>query len=606
MKNLLFTYKFKTHKFFTKYVLALCILFICAISEVSSQTVTFTFDGKNVTDETPLNIDSVYIINLANGSDTLVEGNVFTTSTTTIKTAGNSQTPNLLVYPNPFSKEATISFYSPKREKAQIIVYTVNGIKIAEWNSTFESGINTFSLKSSSSGILLLNITTDRYQFTSKLLCLEESALGKLRLLNANTANDFERQIKSITVSNSEFKFKLGDSLTFMGYSGGFISEPIHDVPGGDKHYTFGFDFSDKLPVALFDVSSRTTNQGNAISFFDKSLNSPVSWLWDFGDGKTSLEQNPTHIYTTIGAYSVQLIVENDFGSDTLHREEYILVNSSAPLAEFTADVTSINQGQTVNFFDQSTNSPTAWKWEFGDGNTSTLQNPAHIYSLPGTYSVSLLVENEYGSDTLIKQNYIEVNTLKPKAEFSANTTIINSGETIIFTDLSTNSPTSWKWVFGDENTSTLQNPSHVYSQPGAYTVSLFVENVYGSDTIVKTDYIQVLEKPEPLLNVSPNSLDFDSITTQKIFEITNAGSGTLSWSVSENLNWLTVSLSSGSTTTETNVITVTVNRSGLSAGTYSGVIAITSDGGNKEVSVTMEIKDESPPAETPKKPGWK
>ncbi|MFO7864899.1 MAG: PKD domain-containing protein, partial [Salinivirgaceae bacterium] len=89
----------------------------------------------------------------------------------------------------------------------------------------------------------------------------------------------------------------------------------------------------------------------------------------------------------------------------------YITVEAagSAPLAAFTADQTNITEGGTINFTDQSTNEPTSWSWDFGDGSTSTDTIPSHTYNIAGSYTVELTVTNDYGSDTETKTDYITV-----------------------------------------------------------------------------------------------------------------------------------------------------------------------------------------------------
>jgi len=175
------------------------------------------------------------------------------------------------------------------------------------------------------------------------------------------------------------------------------------------------------------------------------------------------------------------------------------------PVADFTGSPTSGEEPLTVYFTDQSSNSPTSWSWDFGDGYTSTAQNPNHQYSSAGTYTVVLAATNQYGSDTETKVNYITVSEpgSPPVADFTGSPT---SGEvplTVYFTDQSSNSPTSWNWDFGDGYTSTAQNPSHPYSSAGTYTVVLTATNQYGSDTETKADYITVTEPPQYSMHVS-------------------------------------------------------------------------------------------------------
>jgi len=249
-------------------------------------------------------------------------------------------------------------------------------------------------------------------------------------------------------------------------------------------------------PVANFITEETTITAGMPIEFADKSTNTPTGWSWNFGDGGTSLLKNPSHIYSTPGTYTVTLTVTNSFGSDSETKPNYITVNQAGikPVADFTAASTTIAAGGTVTFTDQSTNTPTGWSWNFGDGGTSTLQNPSHVYNTAGSYTVSLMATNSFGSTTAVKNDYITVNQAgsAPVADFSGIPTTITAGGSVAFSDLSTNTPTGWSWDFGDGGTSSSQNPTHVYTTPGSYTVTLIATNNFGSATAVKNDYITV------------------------------------------------------------------------------------------------------------------
>jgi PKD repeat protein len=166
--------------------------------------------------------------------------------------------------------------------------------------------------------------------------------------------------------------------------------------------------------------------------------------------------------------------------------------------ADFSATPTSGPDPLTVQFNDTSTGTPTSWLWDFGDGYTSTAQNPAHIYLYPGQYSVALTVADGIGSDQIAKPYYITVtpSQVPPTADFSATPTSGTAPLTVQFTDASTNAPTAWSWNFGDGRTSIAQSPSHTYSTAGTYTVALTVTNAGGSDTETKNGYITVSAAP--------------------------------------------------------------------------------------------------------------
>ena len=158
------------------------------------------------------------------------------------------------------------------------------------------------------------------------------------------------------------------------------------------------------LPFADFFATPTAGAYPLTVNFYDQSTGNPDSWLWNFGDGSTSTTQNTQYTYSTVGNYTVQLISSNTYGSSTLIRLNYITVN----LPPFYATPTSGTYPLTVNFYDQSS-WPTIRSWDFGDGGTSSLQNPQYTYITAGKYSVQLISSNGYESYTTIKPYYIHV-----------------------------------------------------------------------------------------------------------------------------------------------------------------------------------------------------
>lgn len=180
-------------------------------------------------------------------------------------------------------------------------------------------------------------------------------------------------------------------------------------------------------------------------------------------------------------------------GSSSADIDSIRAIGFNTPVVQFTGSPASGTAPLTVYFTDQSTNSPTSWSWNFGDGGTSTAQHPSHTYTLSGTYTVRLTASNAEGTgDPSTKTNYISVSAPLPNAQFTASPTTGTAPLTVYFTDQSTNSPTSWSWNFGDGGTSTAQHPSHIYTSSGTYTVSLTVANAAGSDSEVKVGFVTV------------------------------------------------------------------------------------------------------------------
>ena len=126
-------------------------------------------------------------------------------------------------------------------------------------------------------------------------------------------------------------------------------------------------------------------------------------------------------------------------------------VEPTPPTAAFSGTPTTGPAPLTVQFTDTSAGWPNLWYWDFGDGGTSTDQNPAHVYSSTGNYTVSLTVTNSDGSDTETRPDYITVTPPPPEADFSGTPTSGTAPLTVAFTDESTGAPTGWAWFFGDE-----------------------------------------------------------------------------------------------------------------------------------------------------------
>ena len=249
-------------------------------------------------------------------------------------------------------------------------------------------------------------------------------------------------------------------------------------------------------PIAGFGDSPISGNAPLTVQFTDQSTGSPTSWFWSFGDASTSTLQNPTHTYLAAGVYTVSLTVSNAGGSSIITKPNYVTVTNpppAPPVAAFIGFPLTGNAPLVVQFTDQSSGSPTIWLYNFGDGTTSTLQNPTHTYQTAGVYTVSLAVWNAGGVNNLTKPNYITVtNTLPPVSAFIASPLSGTAPLIVQFTDQSTGSPIAWLWAFDDGSNSTLQNPSHTYLSPGVYTVSLAVWNAGGVNNLTKPNYITV------------------------------------------------------------------------------------------------------------------
>ena len=243
------------------------------------------------------------------------------------------------------------------------------------------------------------------------------------------------------------------------------------------------------------------------------------------------------------------------------------------PVAEFSGSPVSGIEPLTVDFVDASTNTPTSWSWTFGDGGTSTQQNPSYTYNVAGTYNVSLNVSNAAGSDGITKNNYITVDPcVLPTAAFVGAPTSGNAPLTVAFTNQSTGG-TSWAWTFGDGGTSTQENPTHQYTVEGTYTVVLTATNSCGDDIATMTDYITVNPCVAPVAAFSGTPTTGYATL---VVDFTDESTGATSWS------W---TFGDGGTSTQQNP-----SYSYTAAGTYTVSLTATNSCGSDAVTMTDYI----------------
>jgi PKD repeat protein len=292
--------------------------------------------------------------------------------------------------------------------------------------------------------------------------------------------------------NGTKFSDAQNPSVTLAGgtYT---VSLYTSNAYGGDwENKTDYITVSTPAPVASFTSDKTTGTVPLNVSFTDASTGEITSYLWNFGDTASSTLKNPSHLYTTVGTYTVNLTVTGPGGSATRTQTNYITVRDALPVAAFSGTPTTGTVPLNVSFSDASTGVITSYLWNFGDTTTSTLKNPSHNYTAAGTYTVKLTVSNSGGSNTITKRNYITVTLPVLKADFTANKTSGQNPLAVQFTDSSSGPITSYVWNFGDGGSSVERNPVHIYTKAGRYTVKLTVSNSASSNTVTKKYYITV------------------------------------------------------------------------------------------------------------------
>jgi PKD repeat protein len=313
------------------------------------------------------------------------------------------------------------------------------------------------------------------------------------------------------------------------------------------------------------------------VSFTDLSANNPTSWSWTFqgGSPSTSTSQNPAVTYNTPGTYDVSLTVSNEAGNDTKTVNGYITVedapisycssqgsnfsyewisnvqfssfsNSSgaAGYTDFTGLTVSLNAGEEVSVSLTPDFSSTVytenWKvWIDYNKDGDFTDSGEEVFGAVGNSTVSgsftvpssangttrMRVSMKWNGDPTSCETFsygeVEDYTVSfsapppqpPVADFTSNVTTVTEGESVQFTDLSTNNPSTWAWAFdgGSPANSVVQNPSVTYNTAGTYDVSLFVTNGDGSDEKTETGYITVLPASGGDDPVTLSFTDFES-----------------------------------------------------------------------------------------------
>jgi PKD repeat protein len=224
------------------------------------------------------------------------------------------------------------------------------------------------------------------------------------------------------------------------------------------------------IPIVRFTPNVDTACSPHTVHFANYSVGNPETFTWYFGDGTISYDSIPApHTYytdSTDQTYYVTVISTNECGADTLQHDITVLPNNVN--AFFIPDVTFGCEPLTVDFISLSSGINIVHNWEFGDGNTSILENPTHTFDSAGIFPVKLKVDNGCGFDSIVVNITVYP---EPEVSFVHNDSICE-GDIVNFVNTSVGT-TGQVWAFGDGDSSLLNNPEHVYTTAGTYIVHL-------------------------------------------------------------------------------------------------------------------------------------
>ncbi len=270
-------------------------------------------------------------------------------------------------------------------------------------------------------------------------------------------------------------------------------------------------------PTADFELAT----DNRTVTLTNLSPNADT-YLWDFGDGNTSTDPNPTHTYDSAGDYEVSITVTNSCGSD-VSVLPISVAQRPTPLYS-TENTTTGCSPHTVYFVNESTGDYDSLRWEFPGGmpSESGLPNPEVIYGAPGQYTVRLTLFWLEGEEMLSQVQAVTV-LEGPVAGFSYDL----DGLQATFTNLSTNAG-NYNWDFGDGGTSNEEDPVHTFGSTGTYEVTLIAGNGACSDTLTVETLVQ--QAPEAAFQPMPAS---GCAPLSVLFSNTSAGGSgaTYQWS---------------------------------------------------------------------------
>jgi PKD repeat protein len=290
-----------------------------------------------------------------------------------------------------------------------------------------------------------------------------------------------------------------------------------------------------EAPGANFTFSVPDPNAPGTVQFTDTSSGGPTAWAWDFGDGGTSADQNPSHLFAQTGTYTVTLTVTGAGGSTQTQQQVSV---AYPPTALFQITPDAVNP-LAVSFLDNSAGVVTGWTWDFGDGSTSTEQSPTHTYAAGGTYNVTLTTTGPGGSNSITTPVTVTAPIVPPVAAFTpvpdaANPLLVQ------FFDASSGEYDTYQWDFGDGvGFSNEANPIHTYGTGGTYTVTLTLTNSSNgaSNSISQQITVEAAAEP-PAANFTAGPLDPNAPLTITFSDASTGDYDTWQWDFGDGVGF--------------------------------------------------------------------
>lgn len=294
------------------------------------------------------------------------------------------------------------------------------------WHTGLFSAYALWAQDGTSSGSCALQRTDPSIEDNTEILATATSAFYPS--LNTFYTHRFEVQSADLKFYRDGVLIASGSDTT---YSGNDFRLLLSQGAASDFHHGWGtrtidyvliraysatppaaITFSGEQSIPAPPIAGFRTTPAHTLTVICTDLSlGPTSWHWDFGDGRTSTEQNPTHTYASPGTYTITLTVTNAHGTDTHSTTLHVATPSSVSFT-YTVDGPELSTGVPIHFQGLISSDATSWRWYFGDGATSEERNPTHTYSKTGTYRVTLTATNEYGSISFSQNLHVFTGTI--------------------------------------------------------------------------------------------------------------------------------------------------------------------------------------------------
>lgn len=292
----------------------------------------------------------------------------------------------------------------------------------------------------------------------------------------------------------------------------------------------FGCEDTYSLAVAVANPVTAAFNAGATVACkapapiqFNSQAPAGSSYAWSFGDSTFSSVANPLHVYSDTGLYTVKLIVRTSGCFDSVTRTNYIRIQKPFVAFDNLPDSGCSGFSKQINIIDKGTDNIASYAWDFGDGGTSTLARPTHVFSGERYFTIKLIATGVSGCrDTAVMENAVYAGA-RPRADFTSQLLNVCGQTTVPFTDMTQGRANAWYWSFGDNAQEFGQNPLHRFNDTGYLSVQLIAFNGGCPDTVIKPRYIYI--KP----SVAKFKFDF-SCQNAFAYTFTNLAIGAESW----------------------------------------------------------------------------